>query len=269
MKKSVLYFALLALISLAACSKNEVEPEFNPSDRGSLTLEFDNYAGTTNFAFGQEYTNAVGEKFKVDLLQYFISNIKLKDETGKEYVVPQDQSYFLVTEQDAASQKITLTGLPAGNYAEVTFTIGVDSLRNTAEVSKRTGALDIGGAAKGMYWSWNSGYIFFKMEGTSVVAPVGTDGQQRFRYHIGGFGGFSSRTINNVRSTTLSLGKDRAKVRKDVTPKIHLVVDILKALNGTTNVSIATNPTVMFSPFSVNIANNYVKMFEYHHVHNN
>jgi hypothetical protein len=39
-------------------------------------------------------------------------------------------------------------------------------------------------------------------------------------------------------------------------------------LDGTTAISIADNPMVMFAPFSVNIANNYAGMFSIDHIHN-
>jgi len=35
-----------------------------------------------------------------------------------------------------------------------------------------------------MFWTWNSGYIFFKLEGNS---PVSTQPNGKIEYHIGGF----------------------------------------------------------------------------------
>lgn len=262
------FLAILSVIfSFWGCTKAQVEPEIDPNRKGEITLNFDNIAGTKDLKFGENYTNVVGEQFNLDMFQYYISNIKLKTEDGRDYVVPQEESYFLIKEEDAKSQFITLKNIPEGNYNSVTFTIGVDSLRNTMDISKRTGSLDIGNAdmAKGMYWSWNSGYIFVKAEGISPQATMGPDGQRKFRYHIGGY---SSKTINNIKNKTLDLGRDRAKVRQSKNPEVHIVVDALKMFSGTTNVSFATNSTVMFSPFSVNVAANYVNMFEYHHVHN-
>ena len=64
------------------------------------------------------------------------------------------------------------------------------------DVSQRTGVLDPSGAGADMYWTWNSGYIFFKMEGTS---PAATGMGNSFMYHIGGFGGYSAPTINNIK----------------------------------------------------------------------
>ncbi len=265
------FFRIAASVATAlilnSCSNSEVAPEFNPNDKGSIVLEFDNVMGNSNFNLNSTYQNTVGEDFQVDLLQYYVSNIKLKDDKGKEYVVPQDESYFLIKEADVASQKAKINNVPAGNYVEMTFTLGVDSLRNTTDISQRTGVLDIGveGMGKGMYWSWNSGYIFFKMEGTS---PTINSADRKFRYHIGGFGGYSSKTINNIKTITCKFGTSKATVRKDIAPTVHTTVDISKVFNGTTNVSLATNPTVMFSPFSVNVSANYANMFSVHHIHN-
>lgn len=262
--------AIAALsLTFAACTKSsDTAPEFDPNDKGILEIKFDNIAGNANLQTGVNYTNAAGEQFNVDFLQYYISNIRLVREDGQEYVVPQDESYFLIKESEAASQVVSIPNVPAGNYSRIRFVIGVDSLRNTMDVSRRTGVLDVAGAGRGMYWSWNSGYIFVKMEGTSPQAITASNATGRYRYHIGGFGGYSSATINNIKTRTLDLGNDRARVRKNTRPSVHVTVDVLRMFTGTANISLATNSTVMFSPFSTTVSANYVNMFQYDHVHN-
>lgn len=77
-------------------------------------------------------------------------------------------SVFLVKESDKASQTVKLNDVPAADYVSLTYTVGVDSAKSVADVSKRTGVLDPASyGTDNMYWSWNSGYIFFKMEGNS------------------------------------------------------------------------------------------------------
>lgn len=254
-----------------SCDKDD-EGEFGPNDKGSIILEFDNVVGSQNLQLNgpQTYTNANGDQFNVTLLNYYISNVKLKKGDGTVYTVPQDSSYFLVKESVAASREIKLKNIPAGDYTEVTFTVGVDSTRNTMDLSKRTGMLDpaANSGEDNMYWSWNSGYIFFKMEGLSPQATADAAGNKKFRYHIGGFGGMNSKTINNIKTITRTFGGEKATVRSSITPQLHIVVDILKAFEGSSKVSIGSNTTVMFAPYSVNIANNYVEMFQVHHVHN-
>jgi len=203
-------------------------------------------------------------QFKVTALRYFISNIKLQKADGSEYVVPQDDSYFLINEEIASSKRLSLQ-VPEGDYTGITFMIGVDSLRNTMPPDRRKGALDISGQAQGMYWTWNSGYIFFFLEGESNQV-VGDDA---FRYHIGFFGGFSTPTLNNIRTTTLSFERDIALVRKNKTPEVHIMMDLLKVFNGRNfTLKISENSEIMFSALSAKVADNIKEAFFYDHIHN-
>lgn len=262
--------ALTAALFFYSCKKEKNEPGYDDKNLAPLSIEFDNIVGGQNLYLNSgSYTNAAGETFSVTLLQYFISNIKVKKADGTEYVVPQDNSYFLIKEGNPDFSE-ALINVPEGDYTSLTFTVGVDSLRSTMDVSKRTGVLDpSGGMDDGMYWGWNSGYIFFKMEGISDAAPVDGTGQHKYRYHIGGFGGYNAPTINNIKTVTLDLSeRGIAQVRKNKSTNIHLMADISKVMNGSTTVSIAATPTVMFSDYSVNIANNYANMFYHDHTEN-
>lgn len=254
-----------SLITFASCTKDSTTPDYSSTDKGSITIEFDNVAGSEDLVLNTGvYTNAVGETYSIAKFNYYISNIILIKEDGSEYTVPKDDSYFFIKEEDETTHEAELSDIPAGDYTGVKFTVGIDSLKCTAPVEERTGVLDPAGEGADMYWSWNSGYIFLKMEGTSSASMMGD-----FMYHIGGFGGYSSPTINNIKTISLTApAGSKATVRKDITPDMHLFVDAKKVLDGSTNVSIAANSMVMFSDYSVNIANNYANMFKIDHVHN-
>ncbi|HEX2628910.1 MAG TPA: MbnP family protein [Chitinophagaceae bacterium] len=271
MKAYIQIFPLVfsASMFITSCEKNSPSPN-NNNEMVPVSVEFDNIVGGQNlFLNTVNYSNAAGEQFNISLLQYFISNIKLRKTDGTCYTIEQDSSYFLIKESDAATRYARFK-VPAGDYNQLQFVIGVDSLRSTMDISKRTGVLDpSGGMDDGMYWGWNSGYIFFKMEGISPAAPVDPTGQRKFRYHIGGFGGYSAPTINNIKTITIDLATSGiVQARKGRNANIHLMVDILKAFNGSTTLSIATNPMVMFSDFSKNIAANYTTMFYHDHTEN-
>lgn len=259
-------FTLATSLFFQGCKKQTDDPD--PDSAGKITFEFRQTVGQQNLAMnGAVYQNSLGEQFSVTMLNYYVSNISLVREDGSLYTVPQNDSYFLVREHLASSKKITLAGVPEGNYTGLRFILGVDSLRNTLDISQRTGVLDPAGEGNGMYWTWNSGYIFLKMEGTS---PASSQEGNVFKYHIGGFGGYSSPTINNIKTINLSFGGQKARVREKYEhgPEVHLKADLLKIFDGSTQVSIAQNPVVMFSPFSVHIANNYSGMFSVEHVDN-
>lgn len=283
MKTISIKYTLLTLWSvliLASCSKTDnPTPDFEEKNLAPFSIEFDNIVGERTFSInnmGSLYTNANGEKFSISMLQYFISNIKVTTADGKTYTVPQDKSYFLINGADKTT-RFTKVEVPEGDYTKVSFTLGVDSLRSTMDLSKRTGVLDpaTGGGhdGGGMYWGWNSGYIFFKYEGNSNVISDDVKGdptgKKQFKYHIGGFGGYSAPTFNNIKTINIDLTKaGNAKVRKDRQSNVHLFVDIMKVFNGPNNFSIAAHPNVMFSEYSVNIAKNLSEIFTHDHTEN-
>lgn len=263
-----IFLWIMLAAGIFSCKKQK--PPQNTEEMTEMTIEFDNIMGGQNlFINAVTYTNAAGEPFTVSLAQYYISNIKLRKADGTEYVVNQDSSYFLIKESEPLT-RFARFKVPVGNYHQVSFIVGVDSLRSTMDITKRTGVLDpAGGMDDGMYWGWNSGYIFLKLEGTSAMAPVDPSGQRKYRFHIGGFGGYSAPTINNIKTITTDLTTSGiAQARVGRTANIHYLVDLMKVLNGTTNVSIAANPSIMFSDYSVNLANNYKDMFYHDHTEN-
>ncbi|HNU87603.1 MAG TPA: hypothetical protein PKJ94_04915 [Ferruginibacter sp.] len=263
--KKFLSIAVLSTIILSSCKKDST-PEYDPNVKADLSVEFDNIAGAADLQLNTgSYTNAAGESFKVTKLKYYVSNFKFTNANGTVYTVPQNESYFLIDESNAASHEAELS-IPEGEYTSVSFVLGVDSLRNTMDVSQRTGVLDVSGAATDMYWSWNSGYIFFRMDGTSPsIAAAGNV----FQYHVGGFGGYSSPQPNNLKTITLDLTtRGTPKVKAGKATNIHLMVDILKALSGTTNFSFAAIAHIHSAAAGTSVANNYVNMIRHDHTEN-
>ncbi|WP_338870200.1 MbnP family protein [Spirosoma sp. SC4-14] len=263
--KKYLFFSLFSALIMgwAVVACNETNPYVAPDSYGSLSLAFTNVAGSQAMNLNTNtYQNAVGESFTVTKFNYFISNIQLQKDDGSVYTLPQESSYFLVEAEKPESQTMTLTSIPSGNYTGMTFLIGVDSTRSLADISLRTGVLDPA-LNDGMYWEWNSGYIFMKLEGTSPSAPAAQN--NAFFYHIGGFGGGynGKKTINNLRTVTLTFNGDVVKVDSDLKPQVRLKTDVLKVFNGSTKLSISQYPSVMFDTYSTNIANNYASMFSY------
>src|SRR5689334_1053005 len=140
-----------------------------------IFLHFQNKAGDKILQPDGIYQNTFGETFTVRNFKYYISNIVLHDSV-KTQTYP-DQ-YFLIDNLDSASQQIELnTSLK--NITAIKFLLGVDSLKNVSGI--QTGALD---PAKGMFWTWNTGYVMAKLEG---ISPSANMPQHVFSYHVGGY----------------------------------------------------------------------------------
>ena len=64
-------------------------------------------------------------------------------------------------------------------FDKIVFNLGIDSIINVSGAFG--GDLD---PTKGMYWTWQSGYINFKLEGKD---PLCKSRHQKFQYHLGGY----------------------------------------------------------------------------------
>jgi hypothetical protein len=261
------YTIICFLFVLSSCKKDEVVS----SAPGTLTLEFDNIVGDANLQLNianTPYTNAKGEAFKLTWLTYYVSNIKVKKADGTLFIDPVkpdgSTGYYLIDEADADSQEVVLKNVPAGDYTEVTFTIGVDA--SQVNQGAQTGALD---PAKGLFWSWNSGYIFFAVEG---VSPVSTQTDNVFQYHVGGYkeDATSATAANNIKTFTLSFNGDKATVNSAHAPEVHMLMDVKKFFNGAgASVSFATNASRHSPKACVDIAGNIAGAFTVDHIHAN
>jgi hypothetical protein len=251
--KGIKSIALLAIFSIgiAACEKKP-DPATTPTPtpttgNGEVGFEFANMAGGSELVFNTgSYTNAAGETFTVSKFNYYITNIKLKKADGSEYAEP--ESYHLVEGDVAASRHIHIKNVTKGTYTSASFLIGVDEARNTS--GAQTGALD---PAKGMFWSWTTGYIMAKLEGTS---PAATTTDKKFVHHIGGFNGANS----SLRTVTITFPQPM-EVSSAKELSIKLKADVLKWF-APGNVTIAANSTLMsVNAASKTVADNYANMF--------
>jgi hypothetical protein len=261
-----LFILLAASLITISCKKDEEDEPIVPEDSvGVLELDFDHLFGSNSLEFGREYTNGAGEKMTFTMFKYFVTNLQLVKEDNSIYEIPAAYRNHIIDHAKVDSRLIRIPDVPTGTYKAVRFILGVDSITNTLPVEQRTGVFDVSGAAQGMYWSWNSGYIFVKVEGNSPASP---EEGGRFRFHIGGFGGYSSPTINNIKTIDLVRnGGLTFTIQKGKTRNLHIEVDLRKMFVGSEIVSVATNSTTMFNPYSVKVADNYSKMFKLDHIH--
>ena len=262
MKQSCLFAALLGALSIISSCKPEDHDAL--TGKGPVTIELENRAGAAPFAFGTNYVTAGGDTVNFATFKYYVSNFVLVKDDGSEYVVPQAGTYHLVDAAVTGSNSITLADIPAGKYTGIKYIIGVDSLRSTTDVSQRTGDLDPAGAGADMYWSWNSGYIFYKIEGTS---PQSTEVNNVFMYHIGGYGGYSSPMTNNLRNVSIT-SAEALEVGEGHSPEAHIYADVLQAFTSPVNYNIASGAVIHMPAMGAVIADNYADMFTLDHVHN-
>jgi len=265
-KNTIKTVLILLLFSFNACKKDEAVTEENlpveptptptptPSNQlGAINIDFDNVVGTNELVLTSgSYTNAAGDTFNVTKFIYYISNIKLTKTDGTKFI--DNNSYYLINEATPSSQVLTLDSIPVGDYNAMEFVIGVDSTRNVS--GAQTGALD---PSNDMFWTWNSGYIFLKMEGTSASAP-----SNDLTFHIGGF----KSPNNTIRAVSQSFPTNLS-VKNTTTSKIKMKTDVLEMFTSPQNIDFSTFNFSMGGPTSVTVANNYVDMITVKEIINN
>ncbi len=248
-------FGLLFAAVLFSCTKETPTPTPDPvvPEVSTVQLKFDHVWGPNMgaFALNQALVHpATTDEITFTTLNYYVTNIKLQKAYGSSYVQP--ESYHLIRLQSGALVDLTLQQIPVGDYTGITFTIGVDSARNVSGVQE--GALS---PSNGMFWSWNTGYIFVKAEGSS---PQSSNGQ--FTYHLGGFAGEN----NAIRTVTLPFSGN-LRVRKNAEPSIHFNVNAARFWHG--GIRIADLSRVhMPGANAATLATNFQGAFSVDHLHN-
>ncbi len=94
-------------------------------------------------------------------------------------VISRNTDVHLIDAAEPASLTVDLDLTAAATGDSISFLLGVDSLTNVSGAFG--GDLD---PVKGMYWTWNSGYINVKLEGSSPMSPYPSHG---FELHLGGY----------------------------------------------------------------------------------
>ncbi len=261
--KNVLF--LLVILFFLGCKKDAGPDPITPPappviavhSTNNVQINFTNVAGnviikvskdTTYNSLTPKYTNANTDTFSVTALKYYISNIRLKKSDGSYFT---DGKYYLVDASDSINTcKLTLQNVPVGNYVSLEYIFGVDSLRNCS--GAQTGALD---PINDMFWSWSTGYIFFKFEGYSSSTTA-------FPFHNVQFdiGGYLTPN-NNIKKITFMLNSPNLIVVDNHVSKIYLKTDLLEAFKTPATISFSATPFLMNPSSGMVIANNYIDMF--------
>ncbi|MCE3227784.1 MAG: hypothetical protein K0S32_2335, partial [Bacteroidetes bacterium] len=207
--KPFLFAALFITITAVSCKKDkkDPEPETPVNETGTMKLGFVNMVDNQALVFNQDYVNPKGDTFKVSKFNYYISNVILVKSDNSTYVEP--NSYHLVKHSSPSTTLITIANVPKGTYKSVSFTLGVDSARNCSGAQDGDLSTSVAGD---MFWTWSTGYIMFKLEGT---APKSGATAKILEYHIGGYGGVNkvqkAFSINFGGSTTVDLAASATK----------------------------------------------------------
>lgn len=123
------------------------------------------------------YVGSNQDSIRFETLKFYISNLKVYFKDGKNFL--EQNSFHLLDFENSQSMLILLKNIPKDNISHVSFNLGIDSTTNVS--GAMGGDLD---PTKGMYWTWQNGYINFKLEGKSTLCKTRNN---EFQFHIGGY----------------------------------------------------------------------------------
>ncbi|MEI7801079.1 MAG: MbnP family protein [Bacteroidota bacterium] len=156
---------------------------------------------------------------QIDVLRFYISDIQFL-KNGK-IVLQEQNSFHLVDAADEKTFNISVDHKQNIDYDEVKFNLGIDSATNVS--GAMGGDLD---PTKGMYWTWQSGYINFKLEGTSKLCNTRN---HEFTFHLGGYqqSNYCLQTlsfpINNSGVIKLKLDVQKTLTQIDLVKTNHIM----------------------------------------------
>jgi len=163
--KNILTLLLLCHVTFAFAQSGSVKVVIQPMFNNEL-LKLET----------KQYVNAHGDSLYIDEFKFYLSCLKL---TQGSHTWAEKESYHLIDAADESSYIIYLKDVPAATYDDLDLLIGVDSIVNVRGAND--GDLD---PIKGMFWTWNTGYIMAKLQGTSNACKRL---HHAYEFHIGGY----------------------------------------------------------------------------------
>lgn len=203
--KITLYFIIIfsyqSLIDCKLLSKVEVK---KTDFRFIISLKFNG----EDFRYNKQYLLKKNlDSISITKIRFYLTNIEILFSDNSKYM--EKFSYHLIDLDDNKSLEFVLKNIPKKEISNIKFCLGVDSITNVS--GALNGDLD---PRKGMYWSWNSGYINLKMEG-NYYNILGN--KNSFEYHIGGY----ISPNNSLRNLSFNIVKNFK-----TNYKINLVLDL-------------------------------------------
>ena len=168
---TILIFASILFISC----KHESEESY-----GKVQFNFTfNVNGATLKTDTILYTNAAGNPYMINDIQYFITNITLIKTDGSSFPLTKDGFYrYIDTGIPSTLSWLASDAIPSGNYNSVSFTFGIKSYQNKSNMFVNPPESD-------MWWPdmMGGGYHYMKFDG-KWLPPSQTVGNP-FGIHLG------------------------------------------------------------------------------------
>jgi hypothetical protein len=251
MHNTRLFLGALLLMGIALVTSCKKEEDLSGNVQLVLDHEFDNQPFRADTTTLYEFSDGMQASFSS--LRYYFTNIRLQNDKG-EWWAEEDSYHIIDATKDKPSIMLTV---PEGKYTSIAYTVGVDSVKNFS--GAQAGALS---PSNGMFWSWQTGYIFMIVEGQ---CPQIDRSNKFFIHHVGGFVAPNNAVRNGTAEFPVPLvtGDNPAQ-------KITLGVNVRQLYDRQENRIRIPEVTGIHTPGTnaVRVADNFTAMFRVKDVQN-
>jgi hypothetical protein len=200
------------------------------------------------------YTNSLGQQLRVENIQFYLSNIY--SHNGADSTLLKQAFLFTLLEPQTLSLNVS-----PQSFSSLSFGVGVPSnLNKNVDPSQYANAnpLSVQGS-NGMFWYWNTGYIFLKLDG---ISPQSTAPGHKLEYHMGGF----KQPNNHLR--TIRLETPDLQIQSQKTTTFEIKTDAAALLSSTHKVDFTTVPMVVDADKAADLADNVLHLFSVTRIQN-
>lgn len=176
LKINITLFTLIGILVVSGCTSKTETPE---PTTGKLTLHFDHEIEQAPIVFDtMRYTNAAGNKYLVNEIQYFISDVTLHHTDGRKILLDAwEDIHYVDTDLPDTHNYLFKDEIEPGDYARLSFTFGINEVKNQT-------LMFVNPPESFMFWPDNlgGGYHYMKLNGkwlnpSNQVVP--------FDFHLG------------------------------------------------------------------------------------
>jgi len=166
------------------CENNDLEKT------ATLQIKLNPTFGDKSIELYNPVTDENGQAiFQLEKLYFYISDLRLDSETAQEEI--------LLVDAGDPNYETGTTKIKPGNYSSLTLGLGVEERLNHADPASYENDHPLGSGHTDKHWIWETGYIFYKIEGLYSAKDDGVlDGD--FLFHMGTDELYRTITINKA-----------------------------------------------------------------------
>lgn len=225
--------------------KNDGSCVYSDPGGGTFQLNFNAFvSGGQPLVINQPYADSAGYTLQIEDLKFYISNLTLVKNNNQEVIIKDVDLIDL----KAAGENYTSALVPLGDYKEIKFGIGVDSLLNDTDPTTYNVGHPLS-TFQNTYWPWVAQYRFIMLEGRAdTINGSSSNLNQLLSYHTG------AKSLYREYSKSINFS-----IQLDATHEESLSINLNKIFYGSAGDVDLINETSThsYSPLALKITENF------------